>query len=44
MYLDTLCHTLTHLHVVLTSHILLDISGEVVTGDTYAVVAHDTSQ
>ena len=44
MYLDTLGHTLRHLHVVLTAHVLLDISSQVVTGCTDGVVAHNTAK
>ena len=42
--LDTLSHTLRYLHVVLTGHILLNISGEVVTSGTDRVITYDTTQ
>ena len=44
MYLDTLCHTLAHLHIVLAAHVFLYVGGEVVTGNTDGVVAYDTSE
>ena len=42
--LDTLSHTLRNLHVVLTAHVLLDFSGEVVTGCADRVVGNDTTE
>ena len=42
--LDTFCHTLADLHIVLAAHILLNIGSEVITGNTDGVVGNDTTQ
>ena len=45
-YIDfnTLGHTLADLHIVLTAHILLDISSQVITRNADGVVGYDTTQ
>ena len=44
MYLDTFGHTFTHLHIVLTAHIFLNIGCKIVTGNTYRIVGNNTTQ
>ena len=44
MNLDSFGHTLAHFHIVLTAHVFLDISGQVVTCHTDGVVRNDTTQ
>ena len=44
VYLDTLGHTFTDLHVVLTGHVFLNVGGQVVTGHLDGVVRHDAAQ
>ena len=44
MELNTLCHTLTDLHIVLTTHIFLNICSEVITSYTDRVITYDTTQ
>ena len=43
MKLDTFCHTLTDLYIVLAAHILLNISCKIITSNTNRVVTYDTS-
>ena len=42
--LDTLSHTLTDLHIVLTVHILLNISCQIISSRTDGVVGNDTTE
>ena len=42
--LDTLCHTLTDSHIMLTAHILLNISIQVVTSHLDTRVGHNTTE
>ena len=44
MYLDTFGHTFTHLHIVLTAHIFLNIGCQIISGNTDRIVRHNTSQ
>ena len=44
MNLDTFCHTFTHLHIMLTAHIFLNIGCQIISGDTDRIVRHNTSQ
>ena len=43
IYLDTLSHALAHLHIVLRTHVVLDVGREVVASHLDAVVGHDTA-
>lgn len=44
MDLDTFCHALGNLYVVLATHVLLDIGRKVVTSNTDGVVAHNAAE
>ena len=44
MELNTLCHTLTDFHIMLTAHIFLNIRSEVITCYTDRVITYDTTQ
>ena len=44
MYLNPLCHTFTHFDVMLTAHILLNVSSKIVTCRTNGVITNDTTQ
>ena len=44
MHLDLLGRAHAHLHVVGPAHVVLDVLGEVVAGDGYALVGADAAQ
>ena len=44
MYLNPFCHTFTHFDVMLTAHILLNVSSKIVTCRTNRVITNDTTQ
>ena len=44
MYLDTFGHSLTHLHIMLTTHILLNISCKIIAGNTNRIIGNASTQ
>lgn len=42
--LNTFCHTLTHLHVMLAAHVFLNISSKIITGNADRIIRNNTSQ
>ena len=44
MYLDALCHTFRHLHIVLTAHVLLNVGSKVIASHADRVVGDDATE